>query len=63
MRIPEHVKLYIHNAVIPRANQLSYLRKGETPNCYGFYTSLMYVGLRHAPTANTQEQVKEHLRK
>ena len=62
MRPPQHVKQYVHNAIVPRAYQLSFLLKGAAPNCCGFYTYLMYVTEGPDPMPKTQERVKGHLR-
>ena len=62
MRPPHQVKRYFHNAKVSRAYQISFLRKGGAPICYGFYTSLMYIEPKHGPTPKTQEEIKNHLR-
>lgn len=62
MRPPYHVKMYVHNAKVPRAYQIYLLRKGVAPNCYGFYTYLAYTNGEHAPTPKTQAQAKSNLR-
>lgn len=62
MHPPPQVKLYVHNAKVPRAYQLSFLHKGKAPNCYGFYTYLAYINQEHNPTPKTQAHVKSNLR-
>ena len=61
MQPPHKVKLYVHNAKVPRAFQISRLREGGNPNCYGFYTYQAYVDPENAPASKTQEHVKSIL--
>lgn len=62
MPVPHKVKLYVHNAKVPRAFQISRLRENRNPSCYGFYAYQAYVNQENAPASKTQEHVKDILR-
>lgn len=60
MHHPHYVKLYVHSAKLPRAYQISSLRKGHAPNRCGVYSYRMHRG--RSPVPETQKHVKSTLR-